>query len=363
MGFIARAAASFARRLARWGLSAVAPVVPFRERNLTIVNDGAGWILDELAANMQQSMLECGWKAAVSSPTWAFREHVFLCDQFALRQMAGMHPSVRLSFAYFHGDPGQGQEFASLFELVRRNCGRFFRVQVTHDQMQQVCLEAGLSSSQVRKIPIGVDCATFRPTSVDARSYSRRRLGLPESAFVIGSFQKDGIGWADGFEPKLIKGPDVFVAVLARLREEGVEPHVLLTGPARGYVKRGLSELSVPFVHVMAEDSRRIAELYSALDCYLITARVEGGPKGALDAMASGIPVVSTRVGQAQEIIQHRVNGYLAPVGDVESLTACVLDVMAKRDGDIPQKGIASARVHDYRAQGALWREFFESPA
>ena len=45
------------------------------------------------------------------------------------------------------------------------------------------------------------------------------RSGLPDDAFVVGSFQKDGVGWGDGLEPKLVKGPDVLVEALARAHE------------------------------------------------------------------------------------------------------------------------------------------------
>ena len=109
---------------------------------------------------------------------------------------------------------------------------------------------------------------------------------------VIGSFQKDGKGWGEGNEPKLIKGPDV-----------------LLTGPARGYVKTGLESLKIPCKHLYLQDYREIGKYYQALDAYLVTSREEGGPKGVLESMASGIPLISTRVGQAQDLVKQGING------------------------------------------------------
>ena len=46
---------------------------------------------------------------------------------------------------------------------------------------------------------------------------------------MVGSFQKDGVGWAEGLEPKLIKGPDVLVAALELLKAEVPELFVVLT--------------------------------------------------------------------------------------------------------------------------------------
>ena len=45
-----------------------------------------------------------------------------------------------------------------------------------------------------------------------------------------------GVGWGDGLEPKLIKGPDVLLQTVALLRQRIPELFVLLSGPARGYV-------------------------------------------------------------------------------------------------------------------------------
>ena len=48
----------------------------------------------------------------------------------------------------------------------------------------------------------------------------RRELNIPETSFLIGSFQKDGNGWGRGEEPKLIKGPDIFLEVIEVLKNK-----------------------------------------------------------------------------------------------------------------------------------------------
>ena len=47
----------------------------------------------------------------------------------------------------------------------------------------------------------------------------RNLLGIPRNSILIGSFQKDGVGWKEGIKPKLIKGPDIFVKVLDKLNQ------------------------------------------------------------------------------------------------------------------------------------------------
>ena len=72
-----------------------------------------------------------------------------------------------------------------------------------HDLVARQELIPGACSA----IPIGIDLEHFPLVDAQRREAARHTLGLPVDAFVVGSFQKDGIGWGDGLEPKLIKGP------------------------------------------------------------------------------------------------------------------------------------------------------------
>src|SRR6201999_4408807 len=85
-------------------------------------------------------------------------------------------------------------------------------------------------------LPVGVDLTVFQPPAdAGSRIAARRALGIANDATVIGCFQKDGNGWGDGAEPKLIKGPDILVDALIRLNASH-KIHALVPGPARGYV-------------------------------------------------------------------------------------------------------------------------------
>ena len=105
-----------------------------------------------------------------------------------------------------------------------------------------------------------------------------------------------------------------------------------LTGPARGYVKNGLETAQIPYTHHYLQTPQELVNLYPALDFYLITSREEGGPKGLMESMASGIPVVSTAVGMAPDLIVNRVNGYMVETEDVEGLTGSALELMSLSD-------------------------------
>src|SRR5204862_205248 len=181
----------------------------------------------------------------------------------------------------------------------------------------------------------------FTPQTPATRAEARAALGLPADAFVVGSFQKDCVGWAEGTEPKLIKGPDVLLEAMRLLHERRPELHLLLSGPARGYVRAGLERLGIPYVHRRIERYEEIARVYAALDAYVVPSRQEGGPKGVLEAMAAGVPVVSTRVGQAKELILDGENGRLVDVDAAEALA----ERLATIDRSTVAAGITTARA------------------
>ncbi len=140
---------------------------------------------------------------------------------------------------------------------------------------------------------------------------------LPRGAYVIANFHRDSVGdgLSDGsVRPKLVKGPDLFVEILAMLRERGENVVALLAGPRRHWIRAALRERDVPVVFAgeeLAGDDyprnilprRELAKLSRASNLVLCTSRSEGGPRGVLEAAALGVPQLSTRVGLAPDVL------------------------------------------------------------
>ena len=331
---------------------------------LLIARDYAGWTLDVEADAVEQICKKQNIPTAMGA--WldvCERQAVFHVDQFVL-----MNPpdwkSHRVGIAYYHGIPGTGPaEFDQVFENLKRFHERLSRIQVSHAAMRDIVLESGIAAEKICTIPIGFHKDWFRKPSAAERKRIRKTLGFPESAMVIGSFQKDGVGWGDGMEPKLIKGPDTLVSALRELHKRIPDLHVLLTGPARGYVKHALETAGIPHRHIMLHTYRETTRMYHALDAYIVSSRQEGGPKAVLEAMASGVPLISTRVGQATDLVEHGANGFLVNVEDSEGIahwTEKVLTDSMLRD-TVLKGGFQTAAANCYEAQTPLWRGFFQT--
>ena len=136
-------------------------------------------------------------------------------------------------------------------------------------------------NNNISLLPIPVDTDIFLERNKTQKVAIRKKLGIPQSIFLIGSFQKDGVGWENGLEPKLIKGPDIFLKILnsfiSNNKDYKKNIGVLLSGPSRGYIINGLNNLNIKYWHKYCGNLSEVSELYSALDCYIISSRLEGG--------------------------------------------------------------------------------------
>ncbi len=332
---------------------------------LFAVGERTTWSVDEDARHLEATARRLGYDVAASRwARFAADQAVFLTSHFEALQPRWMQSTHRLATAYLHGRPGTPgyPEFDRAYDTLRSAPDRFARIQVTHEEMRDLVLEAGVEPSAVHMIEIGIDIEHFAPVTPESRAAARAALDLPAGAFVVGSFQKDGVGWGEGLEPKLVKGPDVLVAALERVAAGIAELHVLLTGPARGYVRGELERRGIPYHHCLARSRGELATAYHALDAYMVASRQEGGPKGVLESLAAGIPLVSTRVGQAPSVVRDGESGLLVEVDDVEAIAAAVLrlhDDPGLREG-LRAHGRTTAERYAYERLDPAWERLLE---
>lgn len=270
--------------------------------------ESADWVIKSEALTLKKHIPEIN----ITSSTFGIKNKVlhFGTSSLFKEKPARSNKSI---LTYYHIAPQDrfqyrvGQASQSV-KIVHTSC----------DITKQLLINLGVEEEKIVKIHIPVDLDIFSQFSQDKKRELRQRWNIPEGSIVIGSFQKDGIGWGEGNEPKLEKGPDIFCKVVKALSRK-YPIHIMLSGPARGYVKAQLIKANISFTHLVPRFSQMV-ELLNVIDLYLVTSRQEGGPKAVLETMATGVPIVSTMVGQAPEIINSGQNGFLTAVEDVSSL-------------------------------------------
>jgi glycosyltransferase involved in cell wall biosynthesis len=178
------------------------------------------------------------------------------------------------------------------------------------------------SSLPITVVPHGVDLDFFRRRKVPEGTF-----GIPPNRFVIGFLGTKGSDRDRGR-----KGTDTLLEVIRRSATQLPDLHVVLGGPGWDSELEGLRSLGVSVSATGYIPKPDLPLLYSALDVYLMTSRVEGGPCTVFEAMACGTPVVATRVGAVPDLIVDGVNGYSAAVDDVDALVAAVVQLDRERE-------------------------------
>lgn len=273
--------------------------------------------------NKQQNL-----RAQISSTTIGLRHQIIHFGSVNTFFKKGSWPKPRHEnvhiLTWFHVVPNDPR-----LKLIKQAQNDLVKIHTSCTLTKEILVHEGVDPQKIVVIPLGVDLQLFTPVDDEKRRSIRDELQIPKDVFVIGSFQKDGIGWGDGNEPKLIKGPDVFVETVSRLKH--LNPFVLLTGPARGYVKQELEKYGIQFKHVYLKHPHDLPMMYHALDLYLITSRIEGGPKALLESWASGIPVVSTKVGMVPDIAVHNQTILMAKSEQIENLVTLSEQLLINR--------------------------------
>lgn len=160
-----------------------------------------------------------------------------------------------------------------------------------------------LTKKQIKSIPFWVDDNKFY--YISDKYALRKELKLNMNKFYVGSFQRDTEG-SDLISPKLIKGPDRFIKIVASLYKSNKNLEVILTGKRRQYVISELNKLKIPFKYFEMVNTDLLNKLYNVLDLYIVTSRIEGGPQAVIECGLNYTPIISTDVGVAQEILSQK---------------------------------------------------------
>lgn len=187
-----------------------------------------------------------------------------------------------------------------------------------------------LTSKPIKLIKYWANDKIFYKTST--MKDLRKKYNLSINKFIVGSFQRDteGAGISVGiYLPKLEKGPDLFVKAIQSLKEtHGNNIHVLLAGWRRQYIIQELKNLNIDYSYFELPEQTMINELYQVLDLYLVTARHEGGPQSLIECGLCGVPVISTPVGIAEQVLpksaimlNNEVSTAAPTIPNVESMT------------------------------------------
>lgn len=170
-----------------------------------------------------------------------------------------------------------------------------------------------LPARKVTAIPNGVDLARFGHSD---RQEARRSMGLPDGSLVVGTVGrldpvKDQAGLLRAFADLLPAHPEAWLMVVG-------------TGPCREDLLGLAARLGISDRVRFLGERLDVPLVLAAMDLFVLPSIAEGMSNTLLEAMASSLPVVATRVGGNSELIEEGINGRLVPSGDPGALAAAI---------------------------------------
>ena len=210
------------------------------------------------------------------------------------------------------------------------------------DDLRTRALALGADPARTETLPYGVDTARFAPDA-DARSAVRRALGIGEAPLIV---------TAGRLVSK--KGFEYLIDAMARLLT--ARPSIELVIAGGGDLGTALAararQLGLPQCRLIGDrPQHEIARLVAAADVVAVPSirddagNVDGLPNFALEALASGTPVVATTAGGLPQVIADGRTGRLVPERDAAALAVAIEEVLASPDRGRAMGAAARARV------------------
>ena len=212
---------------------------------------------------------------------------------------------------------------------------------------QKLLEDCGFSAQRMLVIRNGIDTEAFYSDPAGGRRV-RREWNVAAETRVVGIVGRVATE----------KGHDVFLKAAAGVLRQGAAMVFVCVGEgAPAYVaelQRLAQELGITKHIIWAGLRNNMREVYNALDVCCSASHYEGFPNVLLEAMACGVPCVSTDVGDVRAILGEL--GIVVPPADPNALAGAIMDVMGRDKSDLK-----AARAHRIRAEFPLQRMLDET--
>jgi glycosyltransferase involved in cell wall biosynthesis len=214
-----------------------------------------------------------------------------------------------------HGFTGGPLRNRAYEYLQRRAFRRFDAVIAVSRPLGDRLARSGVPRSQLHVVPN----AWQRSAEPLERAAARRALGLEQEAIVL--------GWVGRLSEE--KGPDVLIESLRHVKDIPITVSIIGDGPRQRSLRVQAERLGVSDQirwHGVVPNAERV---FAAFDLFVLSSRTEGTPVVLFEAMAAGVPVVSTAVGGIPDVVSAE-EALLVRSEDPRALAAAMRDVYGR---------------------------------
>ena len=210
---------------------------------------------------------------------------------------------------------------------------------------QSICALYGLSPSETPEIDNGVDLRRFSPALKEATHGDSIRFICVARLYP----EKNHRLLLDAFQRVQQRVPEAILRLVG-------------DGDLRGEIEKQIQQLGLSNSVEMLGVRPDVETLLRESDVFILSSNYEGFGLVIAEAMATGLPIVSTKVGAAVDAVQNSINGILVDVGDVDALAEGMLR-LAKDTSlrhRMAEAALTASKQFDIRIMVSRYEELFQ---
>lgn len=195
---------------------------------------------------------------------------------------------------------------------------RYERVYCVSPDLVEACRAAGVKESKLVLLENGIDTAEY--TRKQTTAEAKAALGLPADRLHVGAVGR--------LEPE--KAFDLLIRAVHQLNAGGVGCGLTIVGEGhdRPRLEALVKELGLGDRVQLVGWQSDVKRWFEAMDVFALSSRREGLPNVLLEAMALGVPCVSTAIAGIPRLIENGVSGRLVPPDDLPAMVAGLSELL-----------------------------------
>jgi glycosyltransferase involved in cell wall biosynthesis len=226
---------------------------------------------------------------------------------------------------------------------------------VAEAALARLAATGAVPADKLVAVPNGIHPGQFRPANAQARDALARELGFPAGTLLVGFVGR--LNWA--------KDLCTLIEAFALLHRQRDDVALVLVGDGdqRQALQACVDAAGITGRVVFLGDRGDVPALLTAFDVFAMSSISEGYSIALLEASASALPIVTTRVGGNGEIVQDGITGRLVPARDAPALAAALADVLADPQRRAAMAAAARAWLLEhgtFQAMAARYQRLYE---
>lgn len=283
-------------------------------------------------------------KYIVSHDIDIVHSHKYKTNLYAFLANIGLRKKLFSTCHNWLGDSLAMRFYAWLDKRILRNFDMI--VGVSNEIRDE--LKKHVPHDKIMKVGNGIDIQKYN--KLVEKNKAKRELHIDN---------KQVIGFVGRLSPE--KGIGYLLRAVSNLINEGLNVCAMIVGDGEqvGALREEARALHMADRVIFTGNRNDTPMLYAAMDVFVLPSLQEAFPMVILEAMACGVPVVATRVGDVAEIIEPNTSGLLVEARDVTALQDAIKEVLTHKDAAARMSEAARTRTEQKFSSVAMAKQYY----